>query len=156
MVKDIDSIDLDDPYTGKIAEVMSNRTCKKILNVLSEKEMSEGDIAKMLGIPLNTVEYNLNKLLNVKLIQKSEKYFWSERGKKIPVYKLADKKIVISSKTSQKNYVPVLAVSFLFLIIAAVASVFIIQYFTPFEMKFPVFEIPEKTDEKVGLEHFES
>lgn len=33
-------IDLDDERAEKIAEVITNKTCKKILSALAEKEMS--------------------------------------------------------------------------------------------------------------------
>ncbi len=54
---------LDDEKSKKLGEVISNTTCKKIANFLAEKESSENDISKELKIPINTVEYNLKKLI---------------------------------------------------------------------------------------------
>ena len=92
------NVDIDDPRAGAIAEVMSNKTAKKILSLIAEKELSESDIASELSLPLNTVGYNINKLLKAGLIEKSKTFFWSVKGKKIPTYKLSNKKIVISPK----------------------------------------------------------
>jgi len=92
------NIDLNDPRSAAIAEVMSNKTCKKIIELLAEKEMSESDIASALGLPLNTVGYNIGKLLKVGLVDKSKTFFWSVKGKKIPTYRLSNKKILISPK----------------------------------------------------------
>lgn len=92
------NVDLNDPRSAAIAEVMTNKTCKKILELLAEKEMSESDIAAELEIPLNTVGYNIKKLLDAGLIEKTKNFFWSVKGKKIPTYRLSNKKIIISPR----------------------------------------------------------
>jgi DNA-binding transcriptional ArsR family regulator len=91
-------IDLDDERAEKIAEVITNKTCKKILSALAEKEMSESEISSELGIPLNTVGYNIDKLIGAGLIEKAEKSFWSVKGKKVHSYRVSNKRIVISPK----------------------------------------------------------
>src|SRR3989338_6671681 len=92
------NFDIDDPRASSIAEAMSNKTSKKILSLLAEKEMSESDIASELTMPLNTVGYNIDKLLKAGLIEKTKTYFLSSKGKKIPTYKISNKKILISPK----------------------------------------------------------
>lgn len=92
------NVDLNDPRSAAIAEVMTNKTCKKILDLISERQMSESDIASELGIPLNTVGYNIKKLLDAELIEKTKNFFWSVKGKKISTYKLSNKKIIISPR----------------------------------------------------------
>lgn len=104
-------IDLDDPRTEKIAEIMANKSAKRVLGALAEKQMSEGDIAKALEMPLNSVEYNLKKLVDSGLVVKTSDFFWSSRGKKIPVYKVADRKIVISPRTGFKGIIPAILIS---------------------------------------------
>lgn len=97
-------MNLDDDRSKNIAEVLGNKTCKKILDYLSDvAEASENDIAKSLSIPINTVEYNLNKLIKSGLIDKTKNFFWSVKGKKIPMYGLSNKKILISPKVFGKN-----------------------------------------------------
>jgi len=93
-------MNLDDESSKKVAEAIRNKTSKKILNYLADnKEKSEEDIAKDLGVPINTIEYNLKKLINAKLVEKSANFFWSKKGKKINLYKLANKHIIISPKS---------------------------------------------------------
>ncbi|MCA9487600.1 MAG: beta-propeller domain-containing protein [Nanoarchaeota archaeon] len=97
-------MDMSDERSKKIAEVLGNKTCKKILDYLAENSnKSEEDISKELNIPINTVEYNLKKLLKTGLIEKSTNFFWSKRGKKIILYKPAKKHIIISPKNSKIN-----------------------------------------------------
>ncbi len=95
--------DINDEKSGKLAEVLANKTCKKILSLLAEEELSQGDISKSLNFGLNTVDYNIKKLIEVGLIEKTSNFFWSVKGKKILIYKLANKKIIISPKTSFKG-----------------------------------------------------
>ncbi len=95
-------ISMDDERAKHISEVLGNQSCKKIIDVLAEKnEASEKDISDMLGMPINTVEYNLHKLMKAELIEKAKKFFWSKKGKKIDMYKLSNKSIVISPKSSK-------------------------------------------------------
>ena len=96
------SIDLDDARIKDLADVISNKTSKRIINYLADKEASESEISRDLKLPANTVNYNVAKLLKSGLVEKSKTYFWSVKGKKIPYYSVANKKIVISPKSRSK------------------------------------------------------
>ena len=96
-------VSLEEEKTKRIAESIKSKTAIKILDLLSEGEFSETDIANKLRSPVNTIEYNLKKLLQAGLIEKSKAYFWSEKGKKIPLYKIVKKFIIISPKTKNKT-----------------------------------------------------
>lgn len=104
-------IDLDDARSEAIAEVLSNKTSKKVLGALAEGEKSASDIASSLKLPLNTVGYNLKKLVDAGLIERSKGFFWSSKGKKMELYKVANKKIVIMPKQMVKGILPVALVS---------------------------------------------
>jgi len=96
---------LDDKNSKAVAEVLGSETCKKILDFLAEvKEASEKDIAEGLGMKLNTAEYNLKKLIKAGFVIKSKNFFWSVKGRKIEVYKLAKKHIIISNKKPSLSY----------------------------------------------------
>lgn len=98
-------LNLNDEKSAKIAEILGNKTAKKILSLLAEEELSQGDIARRLGVGLSNIDYNIKKLMDSGLIEKSSGFFWSVKGKKIPTYKLANKKIIISPKNSFKSWV---------------------------------------------------
>ena len=92
-------ISLEDEKSKAVAEVLSSKTCKKIIGFLAEtKEASEKDLSEKLGIPMNTAEYNLRKLVSSGFVQKRNNFFWSKKGKKIAMYELSNKSIVISPK----------------------------------------------------------
>jgi len=104
MVENILNINLNDANSSVIAEVLGNKTCKKILSLIAEQEgkegLSETDVARKLKLAANTVNYNIKKLISAGLIEPTKSFFWSVKGKKIKMYKLANKKIIISTKNS--------------------------------------------------------
>jgi DNA-binding transcriptional ArsR family regulator len=110
-------ISMEDDRAKKIAEVLGNKTSKKIIDVLAESsELSEKDISDKIGLPINTVEYNLKKLVSCEIVEKTKIFFWSKKGKKIPTYKLSNKSIVISPRSSKissklKSLLPAFLVS---------------------------------------------
>jgi inhibitor of cysteine peptidase len=115
---------------AEIADVLKNKTSRKILDYLADrKEASEKDIADGLNIPLNTVEYNLKKLISSRFVKKTGNFFWSVKGKKIPMYKLSRKHIVISpnkkpSLTALRSILPII-------LIAAILVAFMALSFIP-------------------------
>lgn len=108
-------ISMDDSRAKKLADVLGNKTCKKIIDLLAEKEISEKDISVELKVPINTIEYNLKKLLEAEIVEKSKDFFWSRKGRKIDIYKLSNKSIIISPKNKVsskiKSLVPAILVS---------------------------------------------
>ncbi len=107
---------LGDENSKDIAEIMKSKTAKKIIDYLADrKEASEKEIADNLGMPLNTAEYNLNKLVKAGLVKKSDKIYWSEKGKRIDMYQMTRKHIIISSDSKPslsylKSILPFIAV----------------------------------------------
>ena len=116
MTKKYLMVSMDDERAKAIAEVLGNPTCRKITDFLAEtKDASEKDIADALRAPINTIEYNLKKLLKAEMIEKTKNFFWSKKGRKIDLYKLSNKTILISPKqriTSKiKSVLPVAILS---------------------------------------------
>jgi predicted transcriptional regulator len=97
-------VSLEDSKSKSISEVLGSKTCKKIIGYLSErKEASQQDLSNALNIPMNTLDYNIKKLLDSGFIQKRKNFFWSKKGKKISMYELSNKSIVISPKKSSSQ-----------------------------------------------------
>jgi len=94
-------VSLNDGKSKAIAEVLASTSCKKIINYLAEhKEASQKDLSEKLRAPMNTIDYNIKKLLSAGFIQKRKNFFWSTKGKKIVMYELSNKSVVISHKKS--------------------------------------------------------
>ncbi|MAG37909.1 hypothetical protein CMI45_00780 [Candidatus Pacearchaeota archaeon] len=114
MSKNTINVDLDDPRIGKIADVISNKTGKKILGELAEagsEGLSESEILERLKIPANTINYNIKKLESAGLVEKVSGFLWSVKGKRIHKYRVSNRKIVISPKTGMKGILPAVLVS---------------------------------------------
>ncbi|MBS3174783.1 winged helix-turn-helix transcriptional regulator [Candidatus Woesearchaeota archaeon] len=96
-------LNLEDNKSKELAQVMSSDTARKILNFLANKPLSETEIAEKLSLPLPTVHYNIKQLLNSGIIEIKD-FLWSEKGKKIQLYQLANKIIIISPKNSNPSF----------------------------------------------------
>lgn len=105
------SIDLDDERAGKVAEVLGNKTCKKILSMIAEKEMSQSELSESLKMPLNTLDYNIKKLVDGGFIEPVKGFLWSVKGKKIVKYKAVNKRIIIMPRFGLKGIIPALIIS---------------------------------------------
>ena len=114
-------LSLNDKKSDNIGKIMSNATAKKILDYIGDHDkVSPIEISKKLNLALNTVTYNLDLLEKEGLIEKKD-FAWSEKGKKVILYSIANKMILIVPKgydwkSSLKNLLPVF-------IIGAVISV---------------------------------
>jgi|SRR3989338_3530127 len=120
-------VSLEDERSKKIAESISNKTARKILDYLSSKEdVGAEEISKSLNIPLPTVDYNLKNLKKAELIE-AKQFVWSQKGKRVILYKLAKKFIIIAPKFSDikkelKNIISLIG-------LAGIVSI-VIQYIT--------------------------
>lgn len=90
-------LSLEDNKIKKVSNVISNDSCRKILDYLSNKEATESEIAEKLQLPISTVHYNLQQLMETGLISADE-FHYSEKGKEVSHYKLANKYIIIAPK----------------------------------------------------------
>lgn len=79
----------------KLAQVLTNDTSLKILDYLANKDATETELAKELGLPISTVHYNLKILVDSKMI-KSDEYHYSGKGKMVNHYAIANKYILIA------------------------------------------------------------
>ncbi|MEM2121682.1 MAG: helix-turn-helix domain-containing protein [Candidatus Woesearchaeota archaeon] len=97
-------LSLDDERISKVAEVMSNKTSIRILKLLSNKSLTESEIAEQLRIPLSTVHYNIQKLLEAGLIEAKE-YHYSKKGKEINHYAVSKQYVIFAHKIEEKSII---------------------------------------------------
>lgn len=92
-------VSLKEDKAKQLAQVISNESCRKILDYLADKEATETELAKNLNLPISTVHYNLKHLMDGSLVT-VEEFHYSEKGKEVNHYKLANKYIIIAPKTT--------------------------------------------------------
>lgn len=119
-------LSLEDDKINSVANAVSNKSGKKILEQLTEGKATESELAKKLNLAISTVHYNLQQLMKAGLVTADE-YHYSEKGREVLHYQLANKYIIIAPqkkglKEFFKNILPVL------LITAGIAG--IMEFFT--------------------------
>lgn len=92
-------VSLNETKSKKLAQAISNESCRKILDYLADHEATESELAEKLDIPISTVHYNLKQLQKGGLVAADE-FHYSEKGKEINHYKLANKYIIIAPKST--------------------------------------------------------
>ena len=93
-------VSLEESKAKELAQVLSNDTSRRILDYLAERhDASESQMAKELDMPMPTVHYNLKHLVEAKLVQAKE-FHYSEKGKEVLHYSLANRYIIIAPKSS--------------------------------------------------------
>ena len=91
-------VNLHEKKSKDIATVMSNETARKILDFLTDKEnISPSELSKKLDIPINTITHALKLLEQEGFIIRAD-HAWSEKGKKVFLYSLTKKMILIVPK----------------------------------------------------------
>jgi len=128
-------VSLKEDKAKQLAQVIANESCRKILDYLAEKEATETELAQKLSLPISTVHYNLKHLMEGGLVT-AEEFHYSEKGKEVNHYKLANKYIIIAPKTTfgiKEKLKSILPVALL-----ALAGAGFIQLYTKF--KFAGFE----------------
>ncbi len=97
-------VSLAEAKAKKLAQVLNNETCTKILNHLANgKDGTETEIAKALKLPLSTVHYNLKQLVETKLVIADE-FHYSEKGREVNHYRLANKYIIIAPHEEREPF----------------------------------------------------
>jgi DNA-binding transcriptional ArsR family regulator len=117
----------------KITQILSNETSLKILELLGKKSMSATSIAEELELPLTTVKYNLDSLIESDLI-KITQIKWSKKGRQVKIYESVEKLIVlVPSKSSiDKLSLVSLLQKYLGVIVAAFFAAAGIEYFSAY------------------------
>ena len=90
-------VSLEESKAKQLAQIVSNDVCRKILDHLSAKDShaTEVEISTELSIPLSTVHYNLKQLLQSGIV-KAEEFHYSQKGREVLHYSLANKYIIIA------------------------------------------------------------
>ena len=102
MAKKFVLVSLQEKKAKKIAEVISNNTCRRILDYMAtRKDVTESEISKQLKIPISTVHYNMKALIEARLV-KSDEYHYSEKGKEVSHYRLANQYVIIAPEEEKE------------------------------------------------------
>ncbi len=83
-----------DEQAQKIAKAISSRTAGEILQLLKNGNQASTQISESLSIPITTVQYHLENLVDAGILTIVEKR-WSQKGREVKVYGLRDQMLIV-------------------------------------------------------------
>jgi len=86
-----------DTRAQKIAKAISSGTANEILHLLGDGQQSATNITGTLDLPMSTVKYHLDNLLDAGLVEVVETKY-SVKGREIKVYALRDQLLIVAPK----------------------------------------------------------
>jgi Predicted transcriptional regulator len=94
--------------TKKLRQILSNETSMKILEILKKENLSASEVAEKLGLPLTTVKYNIDQLVEYELAY-VQRIKYSEKGRQVKIYEAQEKVIIFApEKVSRVSLISML------------------------------------------------
>jgi len=115
----------------KVTQALSNEKALKMLEMLADKPMSATTLSEKMGLPLTTIKYNLDSLVEADLIKVKETK-WSQKGREIKIYEPVQKLIVVvpGTKNVDRSSIMGMLKKYLGLFMGAVFAATGIEYLT--------------------------
>ncbi len=117
-----------DERAQKIAKAISSQTANDILHLLGDGSKSATDITEKLSLPMGTVKYHIENLLDAGLIEVSDTRY-SVKGREIKIYQLRDQLLIVAPKV--KN-IRSLLLKYASLFVIVIFATLIIPILMPF------------------------
>jgi DNA-binding transcriptional ArsR family regulator len=95
MADDVLILEPGDVRAQKIAKAISSQTAGDILNQMKEGGYTASQLAETLNLPLTTVQYHLENLVEAAMLIVIEKR-WSKKGREIKVYGLRNQVVIVA------------------------------------------------------------
>lgn len=99
MAEDVVFLEPGDDRAQKIAKAMGSQTASDILQFLSDGQKNLTDITERLAIPMTTVKYHVENLLDAGLISVSETKY-SVKGREVKFYSLTNQLLIVAPRQS--------------------------------------------------------
>ena len=96
MVDDVVVIQPGDERAQKIARAMASQTANAIIQAFGGGPLTSSEVARQMKIPITTASYHIENLLDAGLLEVMQTR-WSEKGREVKVYGLANQVLIIAS-----------------------------------------------------------
>ena len=115
----------------KVTQALTNEKALKMLEMLADKPMSATTLSEKMGLPLTTIKYNLDSLIEADLIKVKETK-WSQKGREIKIYEPVQKLIVVvpGTKNLDRSSVMGMLKKYLALFMGAIFAATGIEFLT--------------------------
>jgi DNA-binding transcriptional ArsR family regulator len=97
MAENVVVLEPGDERAQKIAKAMGSQTASDILQLLSEGQKSLTDITERLAIPMTTVKYHVENLLDAGLLSVAETKY-SVKGREVKLYSLTNQLLIVAPR----------------------------------------------------------
>lgn len=98
MADDVIIVEPGDERAQKIARAISSQTAGEVLSLMREGTHTSTELARHLNLPLTTVQYHLENLVDAGIVSVVEKR-WSRKGREIKVYGLRNQLLIVAPRT---------------------------------------------------------
>lgn len=99
MANDVVVIQPGDEQAQKIARAMASQTANAVIQAFGGGPLTSSEVARRMKIPITTASYHIENLLAAGLIEVMETR-WSEKGREVKVYGLANQVFIIAPPVS--------------------------------------------------------
>lgn len=134
MTEEVIVLEPGDERAQKIGKAIASPTANEILHILAGGPKTASDLTELLNIPMGTLKYHIENLLEAGLIEITETRY-SVKGREVKVYALRDQLLIVAPKvTSIRSILLKYASLFVIVIVASMAMLAIlplIQYVPP-------------------------
>lgn len=115
MDNDVVIIQPGDERAQKIARAMASQTANAIIQAFGAGPLTSSEVARRMNIPITTATYHIENLLEAGLLEVTETR-WSEKGREVKVYGLANQVLIIAPPESDlrsvfKKYATLFAIA---------------------------------------------
>jgi DNA-binding transcriptional ArsR family regulator len=131
MTEDVIVLQPGDERAQKIGKAIASQTANDILHILSEGQKTASDLTGFLNIPMGTLKYHIDNLLEAGLVEIAETRY-SVKGREVKVYRLKDQLVIVAPKmTNIRSILLKYASLFAIVIVASMAMLAILPLFQP-------------------------
>jgi len=121
MTEEVIVLEPGDERAQKIGKAIASPTANEILHILAEGPKTASDLTEGLDIPMGTMKYHIENLLEAGLIEITETRY-SVKGREVKVYALRDQLLIVAPKvTSIRSILLKYASLFAIVIVASMA-----------------------------------
>ncbi|WNY23749.1 hypothetical protein MmiHf6_10640 [Methanimicrococcus hongohii] len=111
----------------KIRQILSNDTSMKILELLKKESLSASEVSEKLDIPLTTVKYNIDQMVEHDLVH-VQRIKYSEKGRQVKIYEAPEKIIIFAPEKVSKTSLISMLQKYAFAFVAAAFAGFGLNY----------------------------
>lgn len=131
MTEEVIVLEPGDERAQKIGKAMASPMANEILNLLSGGPKTASDLTGLLNIPMGTLKYHIENLLEAGIVEIAETRY-SVKGREVKVYALRDQLLIVAPRmTNIRSILLKYASLFVVVIVASMALLAILPLFEP-------------------------